>query len=294
MATADNDGAQAQSQGSDDTGTTDDQNSGETLGTPGTEGAENGTPGDDETVIVTIGEESPPSDEEESRAPAPEWVKELRKSDREKTKRIRELEAEKLALAQPGKQAAEMARPTLADCEYDEEVFEAKLLAWQEQQAQARTQQQQKADALKKEQDAWQAKLTAHSTAKAALKVADYDEAEAVVSESLSVTQRSIIVSGADNSALVEYALGKNPAKAKELASITDPVKFAFAIARLETQLKVTPRKAAPPPERKVSGNAAAAGGVDTKLTSLEAEADRTGDRSKVIAYKREQRRKQA
>lgn len=245
--------------------------------------------GDADLVIVTIGEEAPPSDEAEAAAPA--WVKELRKTNRDLAKELKELKQKQAPAAQ---QAAMMPKPTLATCDYDEEAYETKLQAWQEQQAQARTQQQSKEAAAQKEQDAWQAKLATHDTAKAALKVDDYEEAEAVASETLSVTQRGIIVSGSDNSALVVYALGKNPAKAKELASITDPVKFAFAIARLESQLKVTPKKAAPPPEKRIGGNAAAGGAVDSKLTSLEAEAERTGDRSKIIAYNREQRRKQA
>lgn len=289
MALADNDGTQAPGQGSTDTSTTDDQTKGETPGEGGTEGGQGGAATDDETVVVTIGEETPPPDEAETAAPV--WVKELRKTNRELVRENRELKQKQTPAAQ---QAASLPKPTLADCDFDEEAFETKLLAWQAQQAQARTQQQQKADREKQEKDAWQAKLATHDTAKAALKVADYEDAEAVASETLSVTQRGIIVSGADNSALVVYALGKNPAKAKELASITDPVKFAFAIARLESQLKVTPRKAAPPPERDVRGNARAAGVTDSKLASLEAEADRTGDRSKVIAYNREQRRKQA
>lgn len=292
MALADNDGTQAPGQGSTDTSTTDDQTKGETPGQGGTEGGQGGAANDDETVVVTIGEETPPPDEEENRAP--EWVRELRKSDRDKARRIRELE-QQVEASKPSQQAAAaIAKPTLADCDFEEEVFEAKLTKWHEQQAQARAAQQQRTDAEKAEQDAWQAKLDTHGKAKAALKVVDYDEAEAVVSEVLNVTQRAIIVSGADNSALVEYALGKNPAKAKELASITDPVRFAFAIARLESQLKVTPRKAAPPPERDVRGNARAAGVTDSKLANLEAEAEKSGDRSKVIAYNREQRRKQA
>lgn len=292
MALADNDGAATQVPGTDANDNQTEQHEGETPdGTQGqgSEGTQGQGEADDETVIVTIGEEAPPSDEEDAKAPV--WVKELRKTNRDLAKELKELKQKQAPAAQ---QAATMPKPTLADCDFDEEAFETKLMAWQEQQAQARTQQQKKADAEKKEQEAWQAKLTAHGTAKAALKVDDYDEAEAAVSEVFSQTQRGIIVSGADNSALVEYALGKNPAKLKELASITDPVKFAFAIARLETQLKVTPKKAAPPPEKRISGNAAAAGSVDTKLASLEAEADRTGDRSKVIAYNREQRRKQA
>ena len=48
------------------------------------------TKDEDDEVVVSIGEESPPH-EEETRAP--EWVRELRKQNREKERRIRELEA---------------------------------------------------------------------------------------------------------------------------------------------------------------------------------------------------------
>ena len=44
----------------------------------------------DDEVVVSIGEEAPPAEEE---VRAPEWVRELRKTNREKERRIRELEA---------------------------------------------------------------------------------------------------------------------------------------------------------------------------------------------------------
>ncbi|MES2346263.1 MAG: hypothetical protein V4641_01710 [Pseudomonadota bacterium] len=256
-----------------------------------TEGDDTGETDDEEQVVVTIGEESPPSNEDEN-LDAPGLVNKLRKLNREKDRELRELRAAKAATPATSAPAetAKVDKPTLAGCEYDEDEFETKLTAWHKQQAKAEEQQRAQADRQKAEQDAWQGKLANHGKAKAALKVADYDEAEAVVSETLSVTQRAIIVSGADNSAIVEYALGKNPAKAKELASITDPVKFAFAIAKLETQLKVTPRKAPPPPEKHVRGNAPVAGGGDATLERLRDEAAKTGDLSKVIAYKQQKR----
>ena len=99
---------------------------------------------------------------------------------------------------------------------------------------------------------------------------------------------------GSENPALVVYALGKNPKKAKELAAISDPVKFAFAVAKLETQLKVTPRKTAPVPERQIRGSAQLSGAVDSTLERLRAEADKTGDRTKVAAYLNAQRAKKA
>jgi hypothetical protein len=100
--------------------------------------------------------------------------------------------------------------------------------------------------------------------------------------------QQGMIVQGADNAALVVYALGKNPKKAKELASITDPVKFAFAVAKLETQLKISNRKAQTSPERKISGTGRPSGAVDSTLDRLRADAEKTGDYSKVFQYKKQ------
>jgi hypothetical protein len=247
-----------------------------------------------EEVVISIGEESPPSDEDEFHGkPAPEWVKDLRKSDREKAKRIRELE-QQLEGNKPGHGPVEVgSKPTLESCDWDASVFEKKLDEWMVRKASHDEEQRKKADAEKAQKDAWQAKLNAYGEAKAKLKVSDFEDAEAIAlsifdERETGITQQGVILNGADNPAMVIYALGKNPKKAKELASISDPVKFAFAVAKLETQLKVTPRKTAPVPEREVRGDAPANGASDKQLARLEAEAERTGDRSKVVAYKKQ------
>ena len=51
--------------------------------------------------------------------------------------------------------------------------------------------------------------------------------------------------------------------------------------------MKVQTRKPQTNPERKPTGSAPISGAVDSKLEALEKEADRTGNRSKVIAYKK-------
>lgn len=271
----------------------------EELEQPGTEQAEAGTGTEGEgteaeaadDVVVSIGEESPPSDEDENRAP--EWVRELRKSNREKDRRIRELEQERAAATKASTVITVGDKPTLESCDYDTDRFEKDLEQWHERKRAADAEEQKKQDSQTKAQQAWQAKLDHYGKLKGELKVKDFEDAEQTVRDGFSVTQQGVILSGAENPAVVIYALGKNPKKAKELASIEDPVKFAFAVAKLETQLKVTPRKAAPLPESTVRGSAPVAGGtVDPNLKKLEEEADRTGDRSKVIAYRREQRRK--
>ena len=244
---------------------------------------ETATESDD--VVVTIGEETPPTEEETQ---APEWVRELRKTNREDKRRIRELE-EKLNATKTAetKPAALGKKPTLEDHDYDTEKFEQALTAWYDRKREADQAAAQAEAAQKEQQKAWQAKLDAYGKAKTELKVKDFDDAEAVAQDVFNVTQQGIVLQGAENPALVIYALGKNPKKAKEISTITDPVKFAFAVAKLETQLKVTQRKAATSPERTVQGTGNKSGTVDSTLERLRAEAAKSGDFTKVLQYKK-------
>ena len=242
--------------------------------------------GDDNEVIVSIGEDAPPPDEQ---AHAPGWVKELRKANREKEKRIRELEA-KLNQTTEKKPVALGAKPKLEDFDYDADKFESALADWFERKRQADTEAQKLQQAEQAQKQAWQEKLEGYGKAKAELKVRDFEDAEAVAQELFNITQQGVVLQGADNPALVIYALGKNPKKAAELAKIEDPVKFAFAVAKLEKELKVTNRKAAPAPERMISSTGRVSGAVDSTLERLREEAARTGNMTKVIQYKAQKR----
>jgi len=241
--------------------------------------------GDDE-VVVSIGEEAPPPQEETR---APEWVRELRKANREKDRRIRELEAKLNTSETETKPVVLGPKPTLEACDYDSDDFEQKLADWYEQKRAVDAAEAQQREAEEAEAVAWQKKLEGYEKAKASLRVRDYEDAEATALETFSVTQQGIVIQGSENPALLVYAVGKNPSKAKELASITDPVKFAFAVAKLETQLKVTNRKAAASPERTItSGGGRLSGAIDSTLERLRAEAEKTGDYTKVLQYKRQ------
>jgi hypothetical protein len=242
-------------------------------------------PEEPEEVVVTIGDEQPAEEEEQ---PSKNWVNELRKKNREDQKRIRELEA-KLQQAQPQQAVPRLGtKPTLEGMDYDSAKYEAALEQWYSQKRQVDDFQSKVKQAEQQQMQAWQAKLEAYGSAKQSLKVRDYDDAEATVQEALNTVQQGVLLQGADNPAMVVYALGKNPKKAKELAAITDPVKFAFAVAKLEAQLKVAPRKTPPPPESSVRSTAPISGAVDSNLDRLRAEAERTGDYSKVFKYRQQ------
>lgn len=244
---------------------------------------------EEDGVVVTIGEEAPPPEDEETER-APEWVRDLRKQHREVKRRNKELE-EQLAAATGATKVAELGeKPTLEKCDYDTERYEKELDAWYERKSEhdeVEAAQRAEADASERE---WKQKLEGYQSAKAELKVRDYDEAEDVVQDALTVTQQGIILQGAKNPALLVYALGKNPKRAKELASIKDPVKFAFTVAELETQLKVTKRKASSKPDPKITGTGRVSGAVDSTLNRLRAEAERTGSYTKVVQYKKQKR----
>lgn len=247
----------------------------------------------DDEVVVTIGEESPPHNEDEVEGqPAPKWVKDLRKRERELARENRELKAAQAA-AKPQQAAPKLgARPTLQDedVNYDEDILAEKLEKWLDDKrtvADAAKKQEQEAAEQQAEHNG---KLSAYKTAAKELRVSDFEESEAVVAENFSQLQQNIMldaVSSPAAQAQLVSALGKNESRLKQLASIKNHIKFAVALSELEKQLKVTNRKAPPAPEKVVRGNSTAIGVNDPKLARLEAAADKSGDRTELVAYKK-------
>ncbi len=244
-------------------------------------------PEDTEEVVVSIGEEAPPPEEH---TPAPEWVKELRKTNRELQRQNRELQGKLQAAPPETKPVVIGNKPKLEDHDYDADKYEEALTNWFDRKRQADDVNAKQEAEVMNQQKEWRAKLDGYGKAKAELRVKDFDDAEEVAQQVFSITQQGVLLQGADNPALVVYALGKNPAKAKELAEIKDPVKFAFAVAKLEKDLKVTNRRQAPAPERIVTGTGRSAGAVDSTLERLREDAARTGNMTKVIQYKAQKR----
>lgn len=236
-------------------------------------------------VVITIGDEAPETTEDETTAVP--WVRNMRKQNRELQKELRELKAKAAQPAGVETAPTVVPRPKLEDFEYDSEAHDKAVDAWHEQKRQADEHAAKVSKERESQEAEWNGKLTQYAEAKKALKVSDYDSAEAAALESLSVTQQGIILQGAHDPAKIVYVIGNNPLKAKELSEIKDPVKFAFAIARLEDKLKTTP-KASPPVERKLGGSSAAGVSKTDHLDKLRSQAEKTGDYSAVMAYKRQ------
>ena len=243
---------------------------------------------DTEEVVVSIGEEAPPPEEQ---PPEEKWAAKMRIENRELKRKARELEARLQSVAPPETKPVVIGnKPKLEDHDYDADKYEEALANWFERKRQADEVNARQEAEVMNQQKAWQAKLDGYGKAKAELRVKDFEDAEELAQQVFSITQQGVLLQGADNPALVVYALGKNPAKAKELAEIKDPVKFAFAVAKLEKDLKVTNRRQAPAPERIVTGTGRSSGAVDSTLERLREEAARTGNMTKVIAYKAQKR----
>lgn len=239
-------------------------------------------------VAVTFGDEPAPQPEEEQNK-APEWVRELRKANREKDRRIRELESRLAAPAQQPQAVVVGEKPTLAGCDYDADVFEQKLSDWTDRKRQADEASRKQQEQAQQAQQAWQAKRQSYDAEKAEFraKYPAFDEAEEAVKDALSETQQGLILHAIKSRAALVAALGASPKKLKELAGIADPILFTASIAVLEKELKVTPRKTAPLPERQIRASAPGGLAPSARLEELRSKAEKTGDYSAYLAAKR-------
>lgn len=262
---------------------------------PAEEDGSEGEGGDapDTAPIVSFDEDSPPQDPSKERAP--EWVANLRKENREKDRRIRELEAKQRALDPSTPGAPEIGpRPTLddEDVSYDEEKFAEKMARWVEKKQQRDAWEARRKAEVENLGKEWKDRLGAYAKERETLKGDDFEESEFAVQKTLSEIQQSIIIKAVGNPARMVLALGKSPKKLAELAGIADPVRFAVEIGKLESKMGASAStKAPPPPERMISGTTATRATVDAKLEKLREEAARTGNFTKVNEYKRSLRK---
>lgn len=239
---------------------------------------------DEEEDTVSIEGETPPEQEEQPQR-APEWVRELRKNYRALQEKVRTYEQEQKRA--PEHQAPSIPqKPTLEDYDYDTEEYDKALEKYYVDKS-AYDEHQRKLQAQAEEQQKQAKKyLEGYAQSKQKLKVPDFDVAEDAVVGKLSIDIQNVILTVSDNPAAVVYALGKNKAKLEEMAKIDNPFLFAKELGKLEGKLKVERRNAPPAPEKVVTGTVGAGSG-DATLERLREEARRTGDMSKVMAYKR-------
>jgi len=252
---------------------------------------------DEEDRIVTIGDSVPEGEAEETEETkeTPGWVKKVRKVNRKLESENRKLKRaleEKEKVAQAEKPVELGPKPTLAASKYDDVKFAEEIIAYDGRKRQIEAQATENAKVVEEQNKSWQTRQEIYVNQKQEHSFKDFSETEELVSNTLSQTQQGILVQGADDAALVVYALGKNPKKLEELAAINNPVNFAFAMSKLESQLKVTSKKA-PKPEQRVNATkkGGLSGNTDKVLERLREAAAKTGDYTEVSAYKNKLRK---
>lgn len=250
--------------------------------------------GESEEVTVSL-------EEEEER---PQWARDLRQRHKDLSRENRELK-EKLESVKNPVVSKLRPKPRLEDFDYDTDAYEKDLDAWvsekvkiDAEESRIKQEKEEKEEQLRRQQQveaqAWKVKLDSYADGKQSLVekdgAKDYEDAEDTASAILNRTQQGIIVGYAVNPALVIYALGKNPNKAKELSEEQDPIAFALKVQNFEEKkMKVTRKKAPPPPGKVTDAGSASVG--DSALDKLRKEAEKTRDYSKVVAYKRKKRK---
>lgn len=246
---------------------------------------------DEEDRIITIGDSAADDTEEaEETAETPAWVKRTRKANRRlesENKRLKRQLEEQQKATEKEKPVELGEKPTLSSCNFDDKKYEQELIGYYERERKVKEQAAEKAKIIEEQNAAYRVRQERYVNMKQEHSFKDFADAEELVSNTLSLEQQGMIVEGADDSALLVYALGKNPKKLEELSKL-NPIDFAFKVSKLEAQLKVMNKKA-PAPEKRVGGRSSGgiSGNSDQTLERLREDAAKTGDYTKVNAYKR-------
>lgn len=211
---------------------------------------------------------------------APEWVKKVREENRELKRQLKQRESQQF------EQQVLREKPTLDDHDYDSDAFEQDYAQWLTEKQQVDAQVHAERQKYQRYHDLYKAAVDSIKT-----KAPDYDEVELLVVDALSEQKQGLLQMLVDDPAKVVYALGKNSPAQLERLSKLDDIQFAKQIVLMEMQMSSkTKSRNQNKPKPKTHELEGAAGGVDTRLAKLEAEAAKTGDRSKVYAYKRNQK----
>lgn len=237
--------------------------------------AEDGSGDDEEDLIGFDGEEA---------APAPEEATSTLRQVRDELRRVQRENAE-LRKGQSKPKVELGAKPTLASVDYDEDKFEAALSDWNSRKAQIEREEQNEQEQARKANEEWAGRVQTYQTGKTQLRVADFDAAESKVFTALPQQHQALLMMAKNPAALV-YALSRSDGKLDELSKL-DLTRAAMMVGKLEDKVTVTNRRKPPQPDTPLRGNNNVSGGGDRELARLEKEADRTGDRTKLIAYRR-------
>ena len=256
--------------------------------------------------VFSLEAESPTDEDEEldeeEIAKAPKWAKNLRKQtaiqskkNKEQNEKIKELQAiiDSKNVPVVDETAPVLGkRPNVDDHEYDADAFNVALDKWIEQKQKVDTYNQKVKFAEEKAKEEQKVKLNRYDELKSKLRSDLLSEEDIVEYEKkamsiLSPAQQQMILDECNNPALVIANLGKHPSELRNLAGKT-PIKFVIGMVKFEEKsvVKRERKRKAPDPES-IPKSTSTSTGISAEEKRLEKEAIRTGDRTKLIEFRR-------
>lgn len=224
-------------------------------------------------------------------------IREMREALKEAKRKNRELEQKLTTTAPPEPELGE--KPKLADFDYDDERYDEALLAWNERKRQVDAQKAEREELARQEEQEYQERLAAYHAEKAKLGVKDFDEIEEAARGVLPKAVQSVIVDVSKHAPVTILALVRNPqlvdtllgsAKGRgDKLTTRDLIQITARLKDMEAKMRVTSRTK-PAPEKRIAstGGASVPKTSEKQLAKLREEAQRTGDFSKVTAYRRQ------
>lgn len=239
----------------------------------------------EDEVIISFGdnnEGAQSSEDDDANNAESSTIKAIRQQLRQTQQELNQLKSKPVKHDEPIVVGEE---PTFEGCDYDPDKFKSEMAAYYDRKSRADIQ-------AKQTESKTQEVIATFNNQVKALGVKDFDLAKQVFNNSFSLDQKNAILTAADNMALIVYALGKQPDKVNQLMEITDPIKLAAAVAKIEKDVKVTKKSNAGKiePDKVLKGNASTnspVGNVDKQLEKLREKARATGDTRELMAFKR-------
>lgn len=237
--------------------------------------------GEEEGVIATLDDvEEEPDDKHRP------WVNDLRKRDREKTKRIRELERELESKALPSAPDDLGKEPELEDFDYDSDQFKTALKGWYAKKADTDARKAKERETQEEISKQFQQRQETYVSGKARFPKEKMQEAEDEVVATLSQSRQSMLLDVADDPAAMVATLGLSPKTLQSLAKIKSDAIFIKELTKIEMKIQPAQKKSAPPPERTLSGSGKTPGSSASNLDRLHEQAQKTGDYTAYYAAK--------
>lgn len=235
---------------------------------------------DSEEDAPFFGEKPPEQAKQEVK---PNLVNELRRQLREKERKIKELSNKQV---QEPVVTQLRPKPTRIDHNFDDDAFEADLLAWSKEKEVYENESQKQVQAQQEIERDFVSRVQNFEEQSKKVKISGFDDLKAEVESKLNRDQQATIFYAVKDPVRFVAAIGANPEKLAELQKIKNPIVLAVAMRDLEASMTIQKRKVTTKPEKVLSGGASPKDN-ERILNNLREEADKTGDRSKVVAHLR-------